>query len=559
MAISQVFLRVIRSYSINEKVISIVIAAVVLVAAIQGVVEFFKTPEFFAGEGGVYSEGIISERLVALNPLYVDFSDANRDISSLIFSGLTRYDPDLRAFVGDLAELTVTEDKKTYRFVLKDNIYWHDGQPITANDVYFTFHDIIQSPDFQNPVLKANFEGVEVKEIDERTVEFVLSRPNSFFITNTSVGIVPKHILEEVPVIDLPFDGFNAKPVGSGPYKVDSPLENLNDGRQRVALTINQSYYGTVPKIKIVKFNIYPDSKSLAREKNALNVISKVPKDIRDDIDMANRFNFSNYELPQYTAIFFNMESAVLKKDKVRLALQKSVDRDALLKQLDNKTAVDTPLLELNQSDWIFRMNLEEARGALFDSGYKMDKGEGALYRKNSKGEVLKLNLLVRKYQEGTIQNGEMAQIADFFKKTWEGIGVQLDVQFEEADAFNQRLGARDYDMVLTGQSLGYNLDTYSYWHSSQGFANGLNLSNYGSFAADALIEKIRDTFDPAVKERLLKDLAKEISQDIPAIFLFRPSYVLASDGKVKGIELKNLAFISDRFAHVERWCINCQ
>jgi len=120
-------------------------------------------------------------------------------------------------------------------------------------------------------------------------------------------------------------------------------------------------------------------------------------------------------------------------------------------------------------------------------------------------------------------------------------------------------LSKRDYDMVLTGQSLGYNYDTFSYWHSSQASSTGLNLSNFGSFAADALIEKIRDTFDPAIKKKLLSDLAKVISQDIPAIFLFRPSYVCASDGKVKGIGLKNMAFVSDRFAHIERWCINCQ
>ncbi len=555
----QVFLRVIRSYSIEEKVVSIVLAVVVLVAGMQGVIEIFKTPELLFGGGGVYTEGLISERAAVLNPLYVDFSDANRDMAGLVFSGLTKYDPDKQAFVGDLANLTVLEDKKTYRFVLKNNLFWHDGQPLTADDVYFTFHDIIQSPDFQNPVLKANFEGVKISKVDDRTIEFVLTRPNSFFITNTNVGIVPKHILGQVPVTNLPFDGFNMKPVGSGPYKVDALMENMDDGRQRVVLTSFASYYGEMPKIKIIKFNIYPDTDSLAKEKNSLNVIPKVSKDIWDQIDLANRFNFSNYELPQYTAVFFNMDSTVLKNSKVRLALQKAVDKEQLLKQLNNKTAVDTPLMELNQSDWIFKMNLDEAKGALFSAGYKADTKGVNPFRSDSKGNVLKLNLMVRKYPDGTAQNKETGQIAEFFKQTWQGIGVQIDVQYEESDAFNSRLGLHDYDMVLSGQSLGYNYDTYSFWHSSQASEGGLNLSNYRSFAADALIEKIRDTFDQPTKDKLLKDLASEISQDIPAVFLFRPSYVFASDGKVKGVELKNMAFISDRFAHIERWCINCQ
>jgi len=245
-----VFLRVIRSYSIEEKVISVILLVIFLVMAIHTVREFAKTPGLLFSEGGVYTEGVISERPIVINPLYVDYSDANRDVASLVFSGLTKYDPDLMSFVGDIADLTVTPDKKTYRFVIKENVFWHDGVPLTADDVYFTFHDIIQNPDFQNPVLKANFQGVEIKEIDKRTIDFILSKPNSFFITNTNVGIVPKHILGGVNVADLPYDNFNLKPVGSGPYKVDSAIESLPDGRQRVVLTVNENYYGEKGKIK---------------------------------------------------------------------------------------------------------------------------------------------------------------------------------------------------------------------------------------------------------------------------------------------------------------------
>lgn len=554
-----VFLRVIRSYGIEEKVISIILVVAFIVAGIQSVIEVVKTPGLLFGEGGSYTEGVLSERPVAINPLYVDFSDANRDVSGLVFSGLTKYDPDLKSFVGDMADLTVTEDRKSYRFVLKDNLFWHDGIPLTAEDVYFTYHDIIQSPDFQNPILKANFEGVEIKMIDAKTIEFVLSRPNSFFLTNTNVGIVPKHILGAVPVVDLPFDVFNSKPVGSGPYKVESPVETMNDGRQRLVLTVNNTYYGEHAKIKMIRFNVYPDVQSMAKEKNTLNVIAKVPRDIWDEIDMANRFIFSNYELPQYTALFFNEDSDVLKKDKVRLALQKSVDKDELLKKMQNKTAVNTPMMELNQSDWTYKVSLDEAKSTLFDSGYAMDKSGTEKYRKDAKGNVLKLNLMVRKYEDGSVQAKETNQLAEFFKASWEQVGVETELQYEEADAFSSRLALRDYDMVITGQSLGYNYDTYSYWHSSQAVEGGLNLSNYRSFAADALIEKIRDTFDAVMKETLLKDLAGEISRGNPAIFLFRPSYTFASDGKVKGMVLKNLAFVSDRFSHMDRWCINCQ
>ncbi len=556
---SQIFWRVIRSYSIEEKSISVILVLLIAGGLVSAGVNLFKSPELFWGESGIYSEGAVSERAVVLNPLYVDFSEAGRDVSALIFSGLTKYDPDLKAFVGDMADMTISKDKKTYHFTLKNGLFWHDGEPVTSDDVYFTFHDIIQSPDFQNPVLKANFEGVTINRIDERNIEFVLQKPNSFFITNLNVGILPLHALDGIDAFDLPYDSFNVKPIGSGPYKVDTPMEVLEDGRQRIMLTVSNNYYGEHPNIKSIRFNIYPDAKSLAKEKNILNVIAKVPQEISAEITESGRFTLTPYQLPQYSAIFFNMDSKVLKKDKVRLALLKSFDKAELMKLLPGKVTVDTPLMELSQADWSNKINLDDAKGALYDSGYKIVKDSGDIYRKDGDGNVLKIGIMVRKYADGSGPAAEVSTVVEFFRKAWEAAGVQLEVQYEEADIFNERLLTRDYDMVLTGQSMGYNYDTYSYWHSSQAGEIGLNLSNFRSFAADSLIEKIRDTFDPEMKMNMMKDLAKEISQDVPAIFLFRPSYSLASDGKVKGIDLDYLAFTADRFAHIDRWCINCR
>lgn len=553
------FGRVLSSYSIEEKVISLIVAVIVLVAGLHGLSQFFRTPDLFVGEGGIYSEGIVSDRSTLINPIFVDFSQANRDISSLVFSGLTKYDPRLKSFVEDLAELTVSEDKKTYRFVLHSNVLWHDGKPLTAEDVYYTFHDVIQHPDFQNPVLKANFEGVAIKQLDDLTVEFALKSPNSFFITNFNVGILPKHLLESVPVVDLPYANFNWKPVGTGPYKVSEPMQILPDGKERVLIVAFEGYYGAAPKIKNVRFNVYRDVQSLIKEQGVLNVISKLTTDFYTEIERNGRFSFTNYELPQYTAVFMNMDSRVLAKYKVRLALQKAIDKTALLKLFTNKIAIDTPLLELKQADWIYKPKVEEAMGALFDSGYKMSKADEGQYRKNAKGEALKLRLLVRAYNDGTLIQQETARLLEFLVNSWREIGVKIELQPESLDVFNERIRKRDYDLLLTGQSLGYNFDTYSYWHSSQASSNGLNLSNYKSFGADALIEKIRDTFTAERKDALLTDLAKTISNDIPAIFLYRPSYVYASDNKLKGVALENLAFITDRFAHIEDWCILCQ
>lgn len=554
------FWRVIRSYSIEEKVVSLVLVVVVVALLIASIVDIFKRPEFFAGEGGFYTEGLINDRPTMINSVYADLSDANRDVSALVFSGLTRYDPMVKAFVKDLADVSIDEKRTTYTFTLRDGVMWHDGEPLTADDVYYTFHDVIQHPEFQNPVLKANFEGVEIKQIDEKTIEFVLTQPNSFFITNTNVGILPKHILAGVPVAELPQSSFNLQPIGTGPYKVDSALELMNDGRQRVLLTLNENYYGEKANIKNIRFHIYPDDEAMKKEVGTLNIIARVPRSVREAIADNDRFSFQYYELPQYTAVFMNMQSTALKKDKVRLALQKALNKEDLLALFPDKMGVDTPVMGLDhQSAWLYQPNVEEAQGALFDSGYKMDEeSEDDSYRKDSEGENLKLVLLVQRLNN-PVAAEDTQKTVDFLVESWKAIGVEIDAQFEPIDLFSGRVQARDYDLLLTGESLGYNLDTFSYWHSSQAGETGLNISNYRSFAVDALIEKVRNTFDNEEKTELVEQLAEVIATDVPAVFLYRPSYTFVTDNKVKGVSLENWVYPSDRFAHIAGWCIGCE
>lgn len=553
----KIILNILRTYSIEEKVVSVIVFGLVAFLSIQIVMDTFSGGTVLAGDA--YSEGIVSDRPAILNPLFVDFSEANRDISSMLFSGLLKYDPSKKAFVDDLASLALSDDKKTYKFILKQNLVWHDGSSITADDVYFTFHDLIQSPDFKNPVLKLNFEGVQINKIDQQTIEFQLKNPNSFFISNFNIGILPKHILGKVSVADLPVSSFNIKPVGSGPYKMDAPMQVYEDGRQLVTLTAFDKYYGPKTKINKVRFTVFPDEDSLLKEKNGLNIISKIPVNLVAGIQSDKRFNLTSYSLPQYTAVFFNLDRPIIGKSGVRMALQKAVYKANLLQSLNDKLSIETPLLDLNQTDWTYKSSADDAKLNLYDAGYKLDKTKGELFRRDSKGNLLKLSLMARVYDTESPMAKEVATVTDFLKKAWGDIGLQLDVQLVQDDEFNKRLQSRDYDMVLTGQSLGYNLDTYSYWHSSQVGQNGLNLSNFKSFAADQLIENIRTSFDNTVKDQKSKDLAKVLVDNIPALFLYRPQYYLASDNKVKNLILNNMAYPSDRYFGITDWCVsNC-
>ncbi len=546
---------VFKAYDYRDKLLS----ALALVVLLLMVMKMILFPYGLFGFGGteIYTEGIVARNGIQnINPLFVDYNEADREVSHLVFSGLMKYDPVKKAVVDDMAVLTVDESKTQYLFVLRDGLKWSDGAAVTASDVFFTFNDIVLHPSFQNQLLKTNFEGVKIDLVDEKTIRFTLEKPNVFFINSLTTGILPKHILDGVDPFDILQNDFNKKPVGTGPYMVTDPVEIFPDGRTQITLSKNPYSYQPPSKIEYMRFIAYPTMEELLDQINAVNGVVKVTGSYINEFQANERFKMIPYELPQYLAVFMNMDSKILKDKGVRLALQKSIDKDALIGKAKDKIRVDTPLMDLKQEDLQYKPNVEQANGALKDAGYRYaeEDTDKVGIRYDEDGNALELRLIARVYDETSPQYQETLDLVDFLQKAWEKIGFSIQVEFLPLAEFNDRIMSRQYDLLLVGQNLGYNLDTYSYWHSAQATPLGQNFSNYKSFQVDSLIETIRATFDADKKEDKLKELAKSINDDIPAIFLYRPVYYYASDGKVSGISMEGVVFPSDRFAGIAGW-----
>jgi len=551
MKIFRKLAKVFRSYSDIDKAISFACLGIVMLMIFKMIV--FPYGLFNFGDEKVYTEGLVGENgFQNLNPLFVDYNELDREVCKLVFSGLMKYDSRQKSIVGDMASLTINEDKTEYTFVLKSGLKWHDGQPLTTDDVFFTFAYIIQDPSFQNDVLKADFDGVEITQIDSRTIKFKLPRPNIFFITNMTTGILPKHILESVPADALLYSDFNKKPIGSGPYVVTEPIQQFKDGRMQVTLKMNPTYYGVNPKIEKYRFISYPTMNELIDEITAVNGIVKVYGKYAADLKTRGDYIVMPYELPQYMAVFINTDR--VKYSKIRTALLRSIDRDKLLEDISDKKAVASPVLDIDQSPLFVSTDVELAKRMLADAQYTYPKPDSK-FRTDSDGEILKLSLLAREFPEGSQQGEEFSAVLKFLEKTWEDIGIQIDVNILPVDQLNERIMNRDYDLLLMGQTLGYaSDDAYSFWHSSQVDTNGLNLSNYKSFQVDSLIEQVRLTFESEKRLEKLKTLATQLVTDVPAIFLYRPIYYYASDDKVEGIKVDGMAYSSDRFSNLEEW-----
>ncbi|MCK9186904.1 ABC transporter substrate-binding protein [Candidatus Gracilibacteria bacterium] len=550
-------IKVFKSYTYADKIISVFCVLAFLLMIVKMMV--FPYGFFGFGVSDTYAEGIVARNGIQnINPLFVDYNDADREVSSLVFSGLMKYDPSKKAVIDDMGTMTLNESKTEYTFVIKTGVKWHDGKDFSVDDVYFTYHDLVMDKDFPNEILKANFDGVTVEKIDNKTIKFKLLKPNIFFTTNLTTGILPKHLLEGVKSYDLLQNTFNKLPVGTGPYMVTSPVESFPDGRSQITLTINPYYYNKISEITNLRIIAYPTADLLMENISSYNASPRVTGKVADEFRANDRFKLLSYELPQYTAVFFNMAQAPIKDNKkLRIALQKAIDKDKLVGEngiLKDMARVDTPMIDLDQKAWVSASSKAEAEVALKDAGYTFSREKLENMRYGKDGNPLKLNLIARLYDEGTPQYEEAKAVVGFLQFSWEEVGIGIEVEFLSQDDFKTRVMTRKYDILFVGQSLGYNLDTYSFWHSSQANATGQNFSNYKSFAVDSLIEDIRSVFNQEKKDKEVAQLAGFIKEDVPAVFLYRPVYYYATDEKVSGIAMSGATFTSDRFFNIGEW-----
>lgn len=324
--------------------------------------------------GGTYIEGSVGE-LQPLNPWFTVQNDVNRDIVSLVFAGLLKYNPQSRMIEEDLATMDVSKDTKVYTLSLKDNVFWHDStekdpHPVTADDVLFTFHTI-QNPEFPNLLLQQNFRGVTADKLDDRTVRFTLEEPYGFFPSNLTIGLLPQRSFAEIPVgkLDQALD-FAFNPIGAGPYRLRSIVQT--DLSSEVTLERFPRTLEPIYRLDRIVFRIFPEYSSLLSDLRNLQGVRLVARNERGEAIIPRRFTARHYYLPQYVALFFNLDRSILQDQKLRLGLQLGTNKKQLVDSIHESVIVDTPLLEIDVSDWHYQFDPEVAQGALLASKWNL-------------------------------------------------------------------------------------------------------------------------------------------------------------------------------------------
>src|ERR1035437_5725848 len=266
--------KIIKGFSISEKLLFLFLSIIFILSSLVIINGVNKSISInVPSNGGSFTEGIVgSPRFV--NPVLA-ISDVDHDLTSLIYSGLMKSGSS-SSLINDLAEsYNISPDGLTYTFTLRDDIYFNDGVKVTTDDVEFTINKI-QDSTIKSPK-RPGFYDVRVEKVDEKVIKFILKKPYSPFLENLTIGILPKHLWDNLNSDQFSLSQYNVEPTGSGPDKV-TKMETLKKNMLLIptyyALGAFEEYAAGKPFVEQLIINFYKDEKTLIDAYNRKDIES---------------------------------------------------------------------------------------------------------------------------------------------------------------------------------------------------------------------------------------------------------------------------------------------
>jgi peptide/nickel transport system substrate-binding protein len=507
---------------------------------------------------GTLREGILGTPRF-LNPLLA-VSDADRDLVGLVYSGLMKFDGEGNIVPALAGVYNISDDGLIYTFTIRQDATWPDGESVSADDVAFTIN-IAKNPSYRSP-LRANWEGVRVNKVDDRTVEFVLSKPYAPFLENTTIGILPKHLWEHVQPTEFNLTDLNLQPMGSGAYSVRSYEKDSTGRITMYRLEANSRAVPRKPFIRSLTLSFYTSEEDMLNALGAgtIGSISALPAKFIP-VAKSRNMEIHSLTLPRIFALFFNQSaSKVLANGEVRKALELAINKQALVEEIlkNEGTVIYSPIPpgtfgSLDQGYYENRaFNLDQAKQLLTADGWQDTNNDGVIEKKISSTETLALSFSI-----ATSNSPDLVETGNLIKTMLKEIGANVELQVYEIGDFEQNvLRPRKYDTLLFGEIVGHDPDPFAFWHSSQRNDPGLNIALYANPAVDTLLEDARVVIDIETRRQKYEQFQKTLAEDNPAVFLFSPAYVYALPKTIHGVAISNISLPADRFSQITSWYV---
>lgn len=473
-------------------------------------------------------------------PLYTE-TVYDSDIVNIVFEGLTTTNSNFEP-VPELAQKwEISDDNKTYTFYLDKRAKFHDGQPVTAEDVKYTY-EMFLHPDYSGvrssnflPILGAEeFRNGEadtvkgIKIIDDYTIQITLKEVYAPFLVNTATfGILPEHILSKYEPGELDKVEFNQHPIGSGPFKF---VEYKTD--EYVKLSAFEDYREGRPYLDNVVFRYISD-------KNRLIMLQK------GELDWAELLGSEFYEAAEmdnitihkqlrngfgYLAFNLKDKDSVVSEKAVRQAIAYGVNRKEFQKVVMNGLAVNvnSPISvaswaytdDLNQYDY----NPEKAKQVLADAGWKDEDGDGVLEKD---GQELSFTI--------TASSGSqfIDQLLALAQDNLNSIGFDVKLSRIEFNTLREKIDAGELESWFMGWRFGSDPDPYNVWHSEGDW----NRTGFSDPRADELIEKARKTLDKYDRKQYYVEFQKIWNESMPYLPMYANIYANAVNKRIRGLD----------------------
>lgn len=470
------------------------------------------------------------------NPLYSD-DTASGDIEDLIFEGLVGSSKeDLSPTTDALAEtVEESEDGLTYTVKLKEGIKFHDGEDLTADDVVFTY-SIPLSDDYDGPRM-SEFEALDrVEKVDDLTVKFHLKRVDAqFHSVGLGFGILPEHILKDVPIADLGEHEFNTKkPIGSGPFK----FVEWKDG-EYVKVEAFEDYYQGRPHLDSISFKIIPDANAMLTQlqNRDIDFWSGVPP---SDIETVKSFqDEAGIKIEEglalsYTFFTGNLRNELFKDKNVRQAITHAIDREAIVNEILEGHGEVAHVPESPVS-WAYNPDVpkfdydpEKAKKLLAEAGWK--PGKDGILEKDGK----RFSFEVKTNQGNKAREDIVVLLQEQLKE----VGIEAKPKVVEFSSLIADLdpGVWDFDAIVLGWALATDPDPSGIFHTKE-IEKGLNFHAYSNPELDKLMDQQLQEKDKEKRKEMLGEIQAKLAEDQPYTFLYYPIEFRAMPAELQGYE----------------------
>ncbi|HZJ83481.1 MAG TPA: ABC transporter substrate-binding protein, partial [Clostridia bacterium] len=504
----------------------------------------------------------------SFNPLFT----ASRDyinFAGLIYEGLFAYDENLNLVPSLVERWEVLEDGKKWHFYLKEEIKWHNGNELTAEDVKYTFDllyhhnkELDEEEDaslYETRLFKdINIVGMELMENEPYTIVLILNEPAGRVLKDAfTFPILPKDIANS----DV--DSF----IGTGPFKVDSGNMEIGGG---VKLVRNEKWWkASKPYIDSILVKVYKDNvESMEAFKKGhvdlvdTHVVFVESPEIDREIQLY-RYLTQSYN---YIGINYNASSPLL-DNRVRKAIAYAMDRKDIVSRVysHNALAVDVPI---PPDSWLYDPDLrmydhqsEKAQQLLEEAGWTSLNFEGIL-QKNVGGENIPLSFTIN----ANMDNNMHKEALNLIIEQLANVGVEVKPILLPWDEYVEALEQGDFEAVLGEYFLDLSSDLRPMLHS-QGRDNNLNdkdleniyidnkdLNNfvgYKNIQLDGLLDKGNKTDDPGDIQETYKSIQEHLIEELPIISLYYKTSSLIVNERVQGIKIPRELMI---FRDIEKW-----